>query len=333
MSAAFAENCARFAGLEAAGNGRSPHLRGRTCGAKGLRRVDQVARLPSAATSVARAGHGAAGGADGIGRIAQARRRHWRPRRAGGAIAAGPLAPGAFHQHVRAAAFVRRGAEFWVERTRAALRLRRRRRQEEQNGSGLDASHAAPPRETVRRHGRRQYEARAATWSTTLPFAAGRARRAGGHRATDNPGTASLPRSAQPEAGATPPRRGRHAGRRVPGKGRRQPVCKPGSVRGENPAGRPFIWGVRRRTPRATYPGGVAAGNGPPPLCGLAPGGVCRAGDVAAPAVGSYPTVSPTPVMTGSLISVALSLGSPPPGVTRRRVSVEPGLSSPATFR
>ena len=32
----------------------------------------------------------------------------------------------------------------------------------------------------------------------------------------------------------------------------------------------------------------------------------------------------------GGLLSVALSLGSPPPGVTRHRVPVEPGLSSPA---
>jgi len=32
----------------------------------------------------------------------------------------------------------------------------------------------------------------------------------------------------------------------------------------------------------------------------------------------------------GGLLSVALSLGSPPPGVTRHRVSVEPGLSSAA---
>ena len=31
----------------------------------------------------------------------------------------------------------------------------------------------------------------------------------------------------------------------------------------------------------------------------------------------------------GGIFSVALSLGSPPPGVTRHRVSVEPGLSSP----
>ena len=31
----------------------------------------------------------------------------------------------------------------------------------------------------------------------------------------------------------------------------------------------------------------------------------------------------------GGLLSVALSLGSPPPGVTRHHVPVEPGLSSP----
>jgi len=31
----------------------------------------------------------------------------------------------------------------------------------------------------------------------------------------------------------------------------------------------------------------------------------------------------------GGLFSVALSLGSPPPAVSRHRVSVEPGLSSP----
>ena len=34
----------------------------------------------------------------------------------------------------------------------------------------------------------------------------------------------------------------------------------------------------------------------------------------------------------GGLLSVALSLGSPPPGVTRHRVSVEPGLSSNPPF-
>ncbi len=35
----------------------------------------------------------------------------------------------------------------------------------------------------------------------------------------------------------------------------------------------------------------------------------------------------------GGSFSVALSLGSPPPGVIRHRMSMEPGLSSPATFR
>ena len=35
----------------------------------------------------------------------------------------------------------------------------------------------------------------------------------------------------------------------------------------------------------------------------------------------------------GGLFSVALSLGSPPPDVIRRRFSVEPGLSSPVVFR
>src|SRR5580693_6835191 len=38
----------------------------------------------------------------------------------------------------------------------------------------------------------------------------------------------------------------------------------------------------------------------------------------------------PSPEATeGGLLSVALSLGSPPAGVTRRLVTVEPGLSSP----
>ena len=75
----------------------------------------------------------------------------------------------------------------------------------------------------------------------------------------------------------------------------------------------------------------------PSPLLGLAPGGVCRAADVAAGAVRPYRTLSPLPAgrpkpaPAGGLLSVALSLGSPPPGVTRHRVSVEPGLSSPAS--
>ncbi len=52
-------------------------------------------------------------------------------------------------------------------------------------------------------------------------------------------------------------------------------------------------------------------------------------------AVGSYPTISPLPnilpqsdVVSGGIISAALSLGSPPPDVIRHRFSMEPGLSS-----
>jgi hypothetical protein len=67
-----------------------------------------------------------------------------------------------------------------------------------------------------------------------------------------------------------------------------------------------------------------------PPLFGLAPGGVYPANPVTRVAVRSYRTVSPLPQANalGGLFSVALSLGSPPPAVSRHRVSVEPGLSS-----
>ena len=74
-----------------------------------------------------------------------------------------------------------------------------------------------------------------------------------------------------------------------------------------------------------------------PSLFGLAPGGVCRAAAVAGSAVRSYRTVSPLPAVAearaGGLFSVALSLGSPPPDIIRHRMSMEPGLSSPAAFR
>jgi hypothetical protein len=65
------------------------------------------------------------------------------------------------------------------------------------------------------------------------------------------------------------------------------------------------------------------------PLFGFAPGGACRAATVAGRAVRSYRTLSPLPADAGGLLSVALSLGLPPPDVIRHRVSMEPGLSSP----
>src|ERR1700739_616724 len=75
-----------------------------------------------------------------------------------------------------------------------------------------------------------------------------------------------------------------------------------------------------------------------PSLFGLAPGGVCRAVGVTADAVRSYRTASPLPRLSTrvgrvGLFSVALSLGSHPPDIIRHRLSTEPGLSSPATFR
>src|SRR5258707_5876751 len=73
----------------------------------------------------------------------------------------------------------------------------------------------------------------------------------------------------------------------------------------------------------------------PPLLLGLAPGGVYPAAAVAVSAVRSYRTISPlppaAPIKAGRArrcVSVALSLGSLPPGVTRHPASVEPGLSS-----
>jgi len=82
---------------------------------------------------------------------------------------------------------------------------------------------------------------------------------------------------------------------------------------------------------RAAEPETGSVANDAPPLFGLAPGGVCRAAAVTGDAVRSYRTLSPLPARAGGLLSVALSLGSPPPGITRHRVSVEPGLSSDRT--
>ena len=99
--------------------------------------------------------------------------------------------------------------------------------------------------------------------------------------------------------------------------------------------GRPLPDASRNQPERLAWkPAGTGRGS-TSLLFGLAPGGVYRAGSVAGPAVGSYPTLSPLPPgePDGGLLSVALSLGSPPPGVTRHRVSMEPGLSSPAAFR
>ena len=72
-------------------------------------------------------------------------------------------------------------------------------------------------------------------------------------------------------------------------------------------------------------------------LHGFAPDGVYHARSVTSSAVRSYRTFSPLPaypfLASGGFFSVALSLGLPPPGVTRHPDPVEPGLSSPRTAR
>jgi hypothetical protein len=127
---------------------------------------------------------------------------------------------------------------------------------------------------------------------------------------------------------------------------KRQPACKPGSVWPRRLAaprrGGHSSWTrVATRLMQPTRTAGWKLPRGLPllpSLFGLAPGVVCRAAPVARRAVGSYPTLSPLPrrspkAKAGGLLSVALSLGSPPPDVIRHRISMEPGLSSPAAFR
>ncbi len=118
-----------------------------------------------------------------------------------------------------------------------------------------------------------------------------------------------------------------------------QTICKPGSV-----SGRPRVAGARMATIHLGPPLPTASCDQP----GRRPGGgaMCRPYSILLP-VGfampaplpgrrcaltapfhPYPRV-PGRTCAGGLLSVALSLKSPSPGVTRHRASVEPGLSSP----
>ena len=117
-------------------------------------------------------------------------------------------------------------------------------------------------------------------------------------------------------------------------------VCKPGFVLtpkgGDNHSSRRRVATPLKRPTRTTG-AETALSMLASSLFGLAPGGVYHAALVTKRAVRSYRTLSSLPVITpehvwrsiGGLLSVALSLRSPSPGVTRHRVSVEPGLSSP----
>lgn len=125
-----------------------------------------------------------------------------------------------------------------------------------------------------------------------------------------------------------------------------QRPCKPGSVRGLSPPGRPFIWDARCRAPQATNPHAWAGSD--LPLLPAAP----RAYSVLLPVGFAMPPLLPAARCAlaapfrpcrqplpegigpgGGVFSVALSLGSPPAGVTRHRRSLEPGLSSEVSLR
>jgi len=106
-----------------------------------------------------------------------------------------------------------------------------------------------------------------------------------------------------------------HLGRPLPSTSRDLPgQQRENTPAGQSPACRPYS---------VLLPVGFAL---PPPL----PAARCA---LTAP-FHPYPSAPPAwpGASKGGLLSVALSLGSPPPGVTRHRVSVEPGLSSRRRF-
>ena len=102
---------------------------------------------------------------------------------------------------------------------------------------------------------------------------------------------------------------------------------------------RPFILGGRCRTPHATYPDGglKTAPEGFPshrPYSVLLPVGFTVPLPLPVARWALTPPFHPYPAGPfgqewGGLLSVALSLGSPPAAVSRHRISMEPGLSSP----
>ena len=105
----------------------------------------------------------------------------------------------------------------------------------------------------------------------------------------------------------------------------KESACKPGSVEDSHSSGIAVTGDLKR--PTRKHAGTPAATCVATSLFGLAPGGVCRAADVATGAVRSYRTVSPLPaslLTLGGLLSVALSVGSRRPGVTWHLVRRSP---------
>ncbi len=131
-----------------------------------------------------------------------------------------------------------------------------------------------------------------------------------------------------------------------------QPACKPGSVGPVRPCGLADVTAIPlgRSLPTASsnQPGWRDRKTGPSP-CGLhhpysvlLPAGLAMPLPLPAARCALTAPFHPYPErgpdrdpaqVQGGLLSVALSLGSPPPDVIRRRVSMEPGLSSARTRR
>ena len=137
-----------------------------------------------------------------------------------------------------------------------------------------------------------------------------------------------------PAAGAE-----RRAEREVRVRGTRRPVsrvlCRPAPKRRTR---RSFVWTGPCGTVLATYPGPSgrrqpcppdrSGGRGTPIRSCSWRGLPCRPCHQGRGALLPHPFTLTHP-RTGGLLSVALSLGSPPAAVSRHRISMEPGLSSP----
>ena len=123
---------------------------------------------------------------------------------------------------------------------------------------------------------------------------------------------------------------------------REENVSRPVSrvLSGGCPPRRPFIWGDARTSPRATNPGSGLDPDSAPrfparpaaPIWSCSRWGLpchlcCQRRGALLP---HHFTLAVLPKQNGGLISVALSLGSPPAAVSRHRGSMEPGLSSAA---
>jgi len=121
-------------------------------------------------------------------------------------------------------------------------------------------------------------------------------------------------------------------------KRKHQSAYKPGSVHMVSHVGWPFIWSLCCHKLRATNPGSKSESTPTsqdvmPPLFGFAPGGVCLAKPCCQGRGALLPHLFTLACFRSRrFVSVALSLGLPPPGVTRHPNPVEPGLSSPAAL-